>query len=577
MVDENMFDQVIEAVENGQRSRAKDLLTRLLKTEQNNPDLWLWMSSVVNSRKEQAFCLESVLRLDPDNKAAKRALVLLGEMAPDGEIVPVAPKRRKWVGELEEVEVKEEEKETSTSTGKIIGYLGAGIVVLGLILGAIFIPGGRGLFRPKLTITPFTWTPTISPVPATPSPKDTTTPVPVATGRPSLHSSLEFTYTPTPPYVQTPHPQEAYQIAIRAYRENDFERMLKFMQQIADADKTADAYFYVGEAYRLLGKYSQATWEYSKAISANSLFAPAYLGRARVKLAQDPYEKVEEDLTQAIELDSNFGEAYLERAAYRLFWRQPELALEDAKEAARLLAESPYPYLYQAQALLAMGETEEVLTLVEKARTLDITIVDVYLVLGRAYLAKGDYEKALENLEIYETYSTEEPLSYLIALGQAHYETKNYEKAVEMFSKALQRDQELVDVLISRGLAYIELEEFQSAINDTYAARQIEPNAFRTGFALGRAFFAAERYDNADAQLSAQVGRAETDEQLAQVHYWWALTLEELGDFYAAQESWQIVLDLPTEAVPEAWREEAEQRLQSTPTTTPTLTAVPAE
>ncbi|MEA2009053.1 MAG: hypothetical protein U9O54_08015, partial [Chloroflexota bacterium] len=84
----------------------------------------------------------------------------------------------------------------------------------------------------------------------------------------------------------------------------------------------------------------------------------------------------------------------------------------------------------------------------------------------------------------------------------------------------------------------------------------------------------AGKYEYADSQLSAQVGRAENDTQLAQAHYWWALTLEELGKFYAARESWQVLLDLPTEAVPEAWLEEAEAHLL--PTSTPTETSTPA-
>ncbi|RLD09432.1 MAG: hypothetical protein DRI56_04300 [Chloroflexota bacterium] len=583
MVDEKMFAQVVEAIEKGQRSRAKDLLTRLLKTDQRNPDQWLWMSSVVDSRKEQIYCLESVLRLDPENKAAKRALILLGGMEPGEGVVPVPPVRRKWVDELEEVEVEEEKQKSPATSGKVLGYISAGVIVIGLILGAIFIPGGRGLFQPKLTITPHTWTPTISPVPVTPSPAASSTPVPMSTGMPSLSSNLEATYTPTPPYVLTPHPQEAYQIAMRAYYEGNYEKMLNFMQQIADADETADAYFYVGEAHRLLGQYSQAIRAYNKSLSANYLFAPAYLGRAQAKLAQDPYEEVEEDLTRAIENDPGYGAAYLERAAYWLLWHQPEAALEDAQTAALLLPDSPFPYLYQAQALLALGEVEGVLALAEKTQSLDITIVDTYLVLGQMYLADGNPEKSLENLKIYDVYSSENPLEYLVTLGQAYYEVENYEEAVEIFTDVLDVDDDRIEILIYRGLAYIELGEFQSAINDTYAARELEPNSFRTGFALGKAFFAAKRYDNADSQFKAQVGRAEDDVQLAQAYYWWALTLEELGDVYEAREKWQALLELPVEAVPEAWLAEAEAHLHptptetSTPTSTPTLTPTPTD
>lgn len=76
MADDKMLEEAIKAVAKGQRHRARDLLTRLLKTNQANPQYWLWMSSVVDSAKERSYCLKNVLRLDPGNRAAKLGLVL---------------------------------------------------------------------------------------------------------------------------------------------------------------------------------------------------------------------------------------------------------------------------------------------------------------------------------------------------------------------------------------------------------------------------------------------------------------------------------------------------------------------
>ena len=573
MVDERMFAQIIEAVGKGERSRAKDLLTRLLQTDKRNPDHWLWMSAVVDSRKEKVYCLETVLRLDPKNEAAKRALIMLGEMDP-GEVMPTPPLRREWMEKLGGVELEEEKERRPLTWGRILGYAGAGVVVLGLILGAIFIPRGEGLLKPKLTITPITWTPTIVSEPVTPSPGPSSTAWPP--GEKSLGANLEATYTPTPIYVNTPHPlYEAYSAGMRAYREGNYEKMLTFMEQVADQDRTADAFFYVGEAYRLLGKYSEAMQEYTNALEVNTLFAPAHLGRALAKLAQDPNTKVEEDLTQAIENDPLYGEAYLARADYWLRRHKPEDALEDALEAERLLPESPYPYLYQAQALLALGEVEEVLPLAEKAQALDVTLVDTYLVFGQAYMALGNTEKALENLELYAAFAEEEPLEYLVLKGLAYYYGGEYEEAVDLLTEALEKDPDHIDALVYRGLAYIELGEYQKALSDTFNARELEPEVFRTGLALGRAFFAAEEYTKAKAQFDAQEDRAGDDDQFAQVYYWRAHTFEKLREFYKADLDWQALLGLPSEAVPEDWRLEAEDHIlpTSTPTAAPSPTA----
>ena len=55
--EENMFLEAQKAIEAGDKARGKDLLTRLLKQNQQNADYWLWMSAVVDSEKERRYCL----------------------------------------------------------------------------------------------------------------------------------------------------------------------------------------------------------------------------------------------------------------------------------------------------------------------------------------------------------------------------------------------------------------------------------------------------------------------------------------------------------------------------------------
>jgi hypothetical protein len=96
MSEEKTFQEAVQAIQDGKKDRARDILTRLLKTDQKNPDFWLYMSAVVDSPSEKVFCLESALRLDPENQAARRGLILLGSRAPDESIVPVPVVKKKW-------------------------------------------------------------------------------------------------------------------------------------------------------------------------------------------------------------------------------------------------------------------------------------------------------------------------------------------------------------------------------------------------------------------------------------------------------------------------------------------------
>ena len=103
MAEDVMLQEAVQAIRQGQRARARDLLTRLLRANQRNAEYWLWMSSVVKTPKEQVYCLQSVLRLDPDNQAARRGMVTLGALPPDVSLAPVPPPRRQWVVEVQEV------------------------------------------------------------------------------------------------------------------------------------------------------------------------------------------------------------------------------------------------------------------------------------------------------------------------------------------------------------------------------------------------------------------------------------------------------------------------------------------
>src|SRR5512140_300603 len=80
--------EAVEALRQGDRVRARDLLTRMLKTDQNNATYWVWLSAAVDTQKERIYCLQSALRLEPENAAAKRGLTMLGGLPPDDSVQP---------------------------------------------------------------------------------------------------------------------------------------------------------------------------------------------------------------------------------------------------------------------------------------------------------------------------------------------------------------------------------------------------------------------------------------------------------------------------------------------------------
>ena len=92
-----MFQEAQTALGSGDRARARDLLTRLIKADAANSLYWVWMSAAVETSKERIYCLNEALKHDPQNLAARRGLIGLGALPPDPALViPLEKQRRDW-------------------------------------------------------------------------------------------------------------------------------------------------------------------------------------------------------------------------------------------------------------------------------------------------------------------------------------------------------------------------------------------------------------------------------------------------------------------------------------------------
>lgn len=577
MADDKMLQEAIEAVAKGQRERALDLLTRLLRTNQTNPKYWLWMSSVVASSKERVFCLRNVIKLDPQNHAAILGLVLEGNRPPPKGFQPVSIPRRDWSESFNE----KIEEGTPKKTIRRIAYFGASIIVLGIISLGFIAPRLRtqGNFESThLTVTPIFNTQAAT---ATLLPTNTprvVTPTPTFIGPTPLWMLLDATYTPTPIYVNTPHPvTEAYRAGIRAFLAGNYKEMLLFMQQASRAEtQSADVQYYIGEAYLLLGEPEKALFAYEKAVALDANFAPAYLGRAKAMSALDEEFDVEADLILALQLDPSHVNAGLQLIAYYLNTDQYEPALEELRVLEQIAPENPLVFLYYSQALMNTGEHSLALEAAQTAHGLDQTILPVYLALGTLYFNEGDLDQAVHFLEVYLRYEKENPEAWAI-YGRSLFEGgENLEQAMKALDLALELDENSFLSLLYRGSIYLELGEGQLAVNDLFLARSFDRESFTASLGLARALHLSERVEDAVSQFIVTEELAETDIQRAEVYYWRARSLDALGDRIAAAKDYLALLEFKPELVPLDWRAEGEQYLiQLTPTPTSTVTPLP--
>ncbi|GAP09323.1 protein containing TPR repeat [Bellilinea caldifistulae] len=568
---DSAFEEVFRALEEGDRQRARDLLTRLLRRDQSNPQYWLWMSAVVETRKERIYCLKEALKRDPNNQAARRGLTLLGVLPPDPAlIVPPRLQRRQWQVKIEKPAVQR----PPISYKRLALYGLAAAAVIAIFLLVLFAPQ---LLRPR----EISQRPTISFRPVIAETSQPTAGLPTLT--PTLRlptppwEGLQATYTPTAAYVRTPHAViEAYAIGLRAFERGEWARAAQYFQQAIEADSTApDLYYWLGEAERRSGQIGAALNAYNQAIRASPNFAPAFLGRARAGLAgsNPKIEDIRKDLQTALSLDPNLAEAYLELAQLDLNEERYEAALQNLDRAAELLPDSPLVYEYRARVLLAQGNAEAALADAQRANQLDLTLLPAYLTLGEAQQANGLYRQSIEPLEIYERFAQPpEPRVYAL-LGKAYLESGEEEKALRVFDEALRLDRLNFEVVMERGKLYLNRGDAQAALSDFNRALTIRPRSFEAALWRSRALLALEAYGDAYIQLNKIEGDAVSNERKAQLYYWRAISLEPLN-VRAAINDWQRLLELGEEVVPAEWLEQA--RRQRTPPATRTFTPQPA-
>jgi tetratricopeptide (TPR) repeat protein len=571
-----MFQDALAALKRGDKSRAKELLTLLLKADQNNTTYWIWLSAAVDNTKERIYCLQTAYKLDPENGTAKRGLILLGALAPDETIQPFPMNRpRLWEERLLLANEKPKEKGVRAFAKHPITRL-AGVVLIGAALVSVvmfgFVLPRQTTIIPTQTVTPgpsptFTTTPTVMGAVGAPT-KSFAGPTP-------LWMLLPQTYTPTAVYVNTPRAAQSvdqYRSAKAAYASGDWDAYIASMKLIIPLEPdAADIYYFIGEAYRFKGDSDNALKAYNDALKIDPNFGPPYLGLARARLLEEPNANVEGLFDEAIARDPNFGEIYIERARYHIFHKDYKDAIANLDTASELMPDSPLVYVTYADAYLALGDKKNALKAAEKAYSLDITDPLVYKTLGTLYIENGQYERAIEALNVYVIFANENDRAFAL-LGQAYYELKDYKAAVDNFDKAQALNPNgMRKYYVYRGLANLELNNIDQTVDDLEKAYNEDDKSFAINLGLARAYFIQEKFGSAFVQAEILKSLAKTDEETALALYWHALSQEKRGEMKDAIKDWQALLKMDEDVMTPEMRAEAEQHLKAVVTPTNTL------
>ena len=325
-----------------------------------------------------------------------------------------------------------------------------------------------------------------------------------------------------------------------------------------------------------MGDYANALQAYNQSLTLNDGFAPAYLGRARVHITENPgnWQSAQDDLLHAVQLDPNMGEAFLELTAIEIPHGTTVKAQQYLNSATSLMPGSPLVTYYQSELDFFNGYSSKAYTEGIQSQSQDITYLPTYRLLGEILQSQGRLVESLVPLQTYLMYANQD-LPAWVMVGKAYAATGDLDNALRAYDLAIQNGLQNYDLWLARADLYIAKGDGQSAYNDYSKALASDPTSFKATLGIGNAYLALKQYGNAYNQISRAEGMVSTPEEKAMIYYYRAQSLEglmsrnEAKDYMVIKE-WKSLLALPANDMPQSWRDTATQHIALLQTPTPT-------
>lgn len=230
----------------------------------------------------------------------------------------------------------------------------------------------------------------------------------------------------------------------------DFNRALTLNPEHYQAYLSRVAY------YGLKGRYSKAILNCNEAIRLYPESVRAYICRGVLKYYNRNYKLAITDLTTAVGMDKNSYTAFYNRALCYTKIKKHEMALRD----------------YGIVLLLQAGETIALNTLVNR---------------GLIYTELEQYGFALEDFKEASMIS-ETSVKLCQATAMCHHRIKEFQGAVEFFTRAIKINPRYLDAYIGRGNSYMEYEQNKAMIQaqkDFLRALHLDPSNLKARISLG--------------------------------------------------------------------------------------------
>jgi tetratricopeptide (TPR) repeat protein len=231
-------------------------------------------------------------------------------------------------------------------------------------------------------------------------------------------------------------------------------------------DKTGECkkHYNIGFEYKKMKMYEDARINFEKAVECSSKYVDAYLGLAEVYtdmqqygLSEETYKTLIENVEGTVKGWTGLGSLYAKLGRY-------DEALEAYNKAMAIDSSDATIFHGKGYVYEKMKDFENAQQLYEKAYNLSPDSRAITFALGKVYLEREKCDKAVTLLD---KLAVEFPndIEVRLILGDAHFDCKNYAKALENYLSIESDLSEFGTIYLKIALTYEGLREYSNASN----------------------------------------------------------------------------------------------------------------
>ena len=226
----------------------------------------------------------------------------------------------------------------------------------------------------------------------------------------------------------------------------------------------------LGEKYRETGDSLKALDCFNTAIKINPYYAPAYTYRGMLYIRIKAYTKAVKDLEKAVKLIPD----------------------PNPRKSEDMMAYVLYGFCHYE-----LGNYEQAIFVFSQAIGINPYYADAYNFLGLSYFNLGQYEQALEEytsaIHFGEIVNGAQD-AYYLNRGRTYGVLRDYEKAIDDFTKSIELKADVAEVYTERGGAYNLLEKYDKALNDFTQALLLENHLTAAYIGCGMVYYNMGKY-----------------------------------------------------------------------------------